>query len=920
MVRKLIEWALDNRLIVILMSLALAAFGVYSFIKVNVEAYPDPAPAIIEVVAQYLGASAEEVERQVTIPLEVTLAGMPKLKYLRSKSLFGLSHLRCQFDYGLDFEKARQEVINRLQFTQQLPQGVTPQLSPETPTGEIYRYTLKCPKDEAGQDIYTLNDLKALQDWVLERQFRRVPGIVDVTSSGGTIRRYEVHPDPDRLRLYGITLAQLQGTLTNSNATVGGAYVIQGHIALTVRCVGLFGGGQDPVLKVLGTKDPDPAAAAKLAEAEKEGNPEVLKLREAQQRRIAKKAAAVLREEEERRLREIRQLVITSVNNIPALVDDIVECGPILRSPGRPGHHEGVVVTNQTRLGRVGLSVPREERLGSQIIRVVDASGKVVWRDEGEKVQCIILLRKGEDSLPVLKAVEAKVAELNSSSRMLPGVKIEPYYDRTDLINVTTETVQENLIVGMVLVSLVLLMFLSNIRSALIVAINVPLALLFAFAMLFLRGKSANLLSIGAVDFGIIVDSSVIMVENIFRHVSAGEHADLHVKDKVLHAAKEVERSLFYSTLIMVCALLPLFTMQGPEGQIFGPMADTYAFALAGALLLAFTISPVLCGLMFGHLGPMGDNFIVRGIKQLSVGQLHLFLNYRWATVASFAILVFSTASLVPFMGREFMPELEEGNIIVRGTFPVNVAMEEVGGTAHYVRQRLAEYPEVNLAATQIGRPDDGTDPTGFYELQAFVPLKPRSHWPPPPGKTMKREKHELIEDLDEDLSRHIPGVNWDFSQIIRDNVMESLSGVKGENSVKIIGPDLDELERLAIVFRNTRDNIPGVSDPGIFRIKGQTNLAFTIDRPNCASGGVNVADVEDVISTAVGGMPFTEMLEGERRFDIALRWPEELRKSADDILDIPVDVVKNTVTEGTVSSRPATPFTGASTDRKSVV
>ncbi|HEY2250367.1 MAG TPA: efflux RND transporter permease subunit, partial [Planctomycetaceae bacterium] len=359
---------------------------------------------------------------------------------------------------------------------------------------------------------------------------------------------------------------------------------------------------------------------------------------------------------------------------------------------------------------------------------------------------------------------------------------------------------------------------------------------------------------------------------------------------------------------------LPLFTMKGPEGQIFGPMADTYAFALAGALLLAFTISPVLCGMLFGNLKESGDNFIVRGVKFVYMAQLRALLANRWATVGVFAILVFSTVYIARYMGREFMPELEEGNVVIRGTFPVNVSLEEVTRNARFVRQRLATYPEIKLAASQIGRPDDGTDPTGFFELQLFVPLNPRSKWPDAPGKTVPRQKFELIEDLDEELSHHVPGVNWDFSQIIRDNVMESLSGVKGENSVKIIGPDLDKLEKLAVEFRNMLSNVSGVSDPGIFRIKGQSNLSFPIDRGKCALWGVNVADVEDVIETAVGGMPFTEMLEGERRFDIALRWPEELRKSADDILDIPVDVVRNTVTEGNVLGRPATPVTGATT------
>ena len=517
MVRALIGWALDSPLIVLLIAVVLAGFGVFAFIHVNVEAYPDPAPAIIEVVAPYNGASAEEIERQVTVPLEVTLAGMPGLKYVRSKSLFGLSHLRIQFEYGVDYNTARQEVINRLQFTQPLPAGVSPSLSPESPTGEIFRYTLASPKDVLGRDIYTLNDLKAMQDWVLEREFRRVPRIVDVSSSGGTIRTYEIQPDPDRLRRYGVTLAQVQAALGNSNASVGGGNISQGAINQAIRSVALFGGGEDPVRKVIGMKDPDPAAAAELTEAEKARRPEVPELREAQRRRIAQVAASVLRAEEQRRLREIRSLVIASVNNQAVCIEDIVEGGRL--PPGQTVSDRGVVVSTQPRLGVVGVTRPlHHNKPGHGLAlaydlyadnQVKDDAGNVIATDEPDKVQCIVLLRKNEDSLPALRDVEAKVRELNDpqSGRLLPGVRIDPYYDRTELINVTTETVRENLVVGILLVTVILFMFISNVRAALIVAINIPLALLFAFAVLFVRGKSANLLSIGAVDFGIIVDS-----------------------------------------------------------------------------------------------------------------------------------------------------------------------------------------------------------------------------------------------------------------------------------------------------------------------------------------------------------------------------------------------------------------------------
>jgi cobalt-zinc-cadmium resistance protein CzcA len=906
MVRKLIEWALNSPLIVVLLSFALAGYGVFAFVNVNVEAYPDPAPAIIEVVAQFPGASAEEVERQVTIPLEVTLAGMPALKYTRTKSMFGLAHLRNQFEYGYDYEKARQEVINRLQFTQPLPAGVTPQLSPESPTGEIFRYTLNGPKDTGGRDIYTLNDLKALQDWVLEREFRRVPRIIDVSSSGGSVKRYEIHPDPDRLKAFGITLAQLQSALQNANANVGGDYVIQGHVAMNVRSVGLFGGGLDPVQEVMGTKDPDPAAAEALEQAEQDNSPLRNELREAQRRRIALVASARLRAEENERIREIRKLVVTSINNKEILVEDLVEGGRL--HEGDPVGLRGVVVGNQTRLGRVGLSKPREALTPTGIHRVADADGKLLWRNENDKVQCIVLLRKGEDSLPALDGIRKKIEELNApdSDRMLPGVQIEPYYDRTDLINITTETVEENLAVGITLVILILFLFVSNVRTALIVAVNIPLALLFAFSMLYARGKSANLLSIGAVDFGIIVDSSVIMVENIYRHLSSGEYAELPLKERILKATREVDRALLFSTGIMVCAFIPLFTMRGPEGQLFGPMADTYAFSLCGALVLAVTLTPVLCLFLFKKFKPIEDNFLVLFLRRRYLWQLDVCLKHRWVTLLIMGSLMAMTVWLLPTLGREFMPELEEGNLWIRGTFPLNVSLERVAEDADKARAILSTYSEVEAAVVQIGRPDDGTDPTGFFNVEIFAPLRPQKEWPMLFDQTgwrrwlygprRGRSKEELVSAMNADLTRKLIGVDWNFSQNIRDNVMESLSGVKGDNSLKIFGPDLEALEDLADKVKNNLRSIRGIKNVGVFNIVGQTNLEFRVDLDKCKRWGVSAADVNNVVQTALGGKAFATMIEGEKMFDVTIRWPSWRRGSESSILDIPVDITNNQV------------------------
>jgi cobalt-zinc-cadmium resistance protein CzcA len=890
MVRKLIEWAVGSPLVVLLLTLGLVLFGGYAFTNVNVEAYPDPAPAIVEVLAQWPGASAEEMERQVTIPLELTLAGMPGLQNTRSRSLFGLTYLRNQFDYGIDFEKAKQEVINRLQFTPPLPPGVAAVLSPATTTGEIYRYTLTNPKNALGQPIYTLNDLKLLQDWVLEHDFRRVPRIMDVTGSGGSVKRYEIHPDPERLRRFGITLPQLQQTIANSNANVGGDYLPQGRTILVVRNVGVIGGGQDPMEKAFSMKSPE-------------------------------EAAGYLRAEDEQRCREIRQIVITSTNNVPILVDDVVQGGPIGTGQASSFHgagrsREGVVVGHQTRLGRDSMSRP------------LDPEGKK-WVHEDEIVQGIVLLRKNADSLPALVDVKKKVAELNPkispdgreipSGKLLPGVKIEPYYDRTDLINITTHTVRHNLIMGMVLVTVVLFMFLSNVRSALIVAINIPLALLFAFSMLFVRGKSANLLSIGAVDFGIIVDSSVIMVENIYRHLSSGEYADLPLKDRIIRASHEVERSLFFSTAIMICAFIPLFTMQGPEGQIFGPMADTYAFALGGALLLALTVAPVLCLLFFKRLKPVKDNFLVRTLKRSYLRQLRTCLHHRWLTLVVFGSLIVGTAVfLVPLLGREFMPELEEGNLWIRGTFPVNVSLEAVADQVKTAQLIMSSYPEVELVVVQMGRPDDGTDPNGYNNIEFFVPLRPRDDWPEvgrPNGRKRRRKKPELIAEMNRELNAKIIGVDWNFSQNIRDNVMEALSGVKGDNSVKIFGPSLVKLEELAEKVKNRLTQVQGIGENvGIFRIMGQSNLEFRVDKDKCKRWGVAVADVNNVIDSAVRGKGVTQMVEGEKLLDITLRWPEYQRQDPTAILELPVDVLSNQVTPGTAPGMTQTPLTGATT------
>jgi Cu/Ag efflux pump CusA len=1045
--------------------------GLNAFWKVNVEAYPDPAPPIIEAVAQYPGASAEEVERQVTIPLEVALAGMPGLTHVRTKSMFGLCHMRNQFEYGTDFLAARQEIINRLQFVTGLPPGVSPQISPFSPTGELMRYTIYNPVDADGNGIYTSQDLKAFQDWTLLRTFRRIPRIADENSFGGKVKRYEINPDPNKMRNLSLSFVQIQNAVANCNSNVGGDYHTSGKTVQNVRVIGLIGGGKDPqqslevldaerrefdrflatvtglekfqhprlerlydgrwtwplaseeekalIAEVRGKSGAGVGGQAALESAkplieeyqrkrfqkafaklkvEPPLTPDETSQLEASRKEVGVRAAGAvarfLREEERRRLLEMRNAVITSVNNHPLRVNDVVEGKALLNGQyltyGEV-NKEGVIVGNQTRLGLV-----------SRTYRVVDEYGNERWVDQPDVVQATVVLRRGEASLPAVLAVKDKVKELNETpGQLLPGTHLDINFDVSDLIQHTTETVRENLLLGMLLVAVILFMFLSNVRSAVIVAINVPLALLFAYSVLYLRGKSANLLSIGAVDFGIIVDSSVIMVENIYRHISAGENAHLPLKDRIIKASHEVERSLFFSTLIMICAFLPLFTMQGPEGQIFGPMAQTYAFALGGALLLALTAAPALCVLLFPKLKPSRDNFLVRYLKTSYLDRLRWCLHHRELTLVGMGSLVVITGILAYFLlGREFLPELEEGNLYIRGTLPVNISLEEATEKVRMAREIVTHYPEVQLIQSQVGRPDDGTDPSSYFNAEFNVPLKPDSEWPVPktpipagggvrgrledldtdkgtfairtddgqrrdftvsdqtlivaegmqtpaglrdmrfqPGgwlhKTKpelavltnadgsvrevhreydrKRTKPEIVRDMNAELST-IVGVDWNFSQYVRDNVTESLSGVKGDNSVKIFGPSLaslDELERLAFQVKAIIEDINGIKDVGVFRIKGQGNLEFGIDRQNASLFGISVVDVENTASVAIGAKAFNQMVEGEKSFDMTLRMSDKWRRDEEAMKQIPVDIYNSTMTPNYVPGTSQTVFTG---------
>jgi heavy metal efflux system protein len=827
MVRVIIAWSLHNRLIVILGVFALIGFGIFSAMKLNVEAYPDPTPPLVEVIAQNRGASPEEMERLIGIPLETALNGMPGLEFLRSTSVAGLTDIKCQFAYGTDYWTARQEVINRIGAVD-LPEGVTPGLSPWSPTGEIVRYVLEGPD-------YTLNQIKAVQDWVLNRTLKQVPGVIDVTGFGGSVKQYQVLLDTRLLKQYSVTMQQVEDAIKNSNANVGGDILTLGTQSHNVRATGLLGGSIDPL-------DPTNVDRAAVIETQK--------------------------------LDDIRKVVVdTAEDGTPIYVRQVAQA----------------IVGYQPRLGIVGRG------------------------DENDVVEGIVLMRKYEKSLPTSEAVEAKLKEIEEEKLLPKGMKIRIFNQRTDLVHVTTENVLHNLIVGVVLVIAILFIFLGNLTSAGIVAIMIPLALLFAVTVLYAQGKSANLLSIGAVDFGIIVDSSVIIVENIYRHLTAHD-ADQSVSltDRIIAASHEIERALFFSTTIIVCAFIPLFSMTGPEGALFGPMANTYAFSICGALLLAVTLAPVLCSFLFHDEMVEKETFVDRLMKRRYLRALKLVLRHRYLTLAMMGSIVIFTATLVPNLGGEFMPQLEEGNLWIRALMPRTVSLEDAARVAPRLREVIASVPEVRGVMSQVGRPDDGTDITSFFNIEFNVPLKPMEEWRTRPGplgvwrigafqvgpwrfgpfefgrRTITRE--EIQDELMESF-REFPALNFNFSQLIRDNVEEALSGVKGANSVKIFGSDLEILEGIGQEVVKILQTVRGIENVGMFHVLGQPNLEIRIDREACARYGINVSDVEAAAQVAIGGRAFSRMVEGEKLYDIVLRLPLDLRNDPGDIARIPVDI-----------------------------
>ena len=779
MIRELMALALRERVVVLGIALMLLLAGIFSFAQLDIEAYPDPVQPLVEVLTLPNGLSAEEVEKLVTVPTEYGLAGMRDLESMRSISLYGLSDVRCYFSWDSDYYWDRVETINRLSFVT-LPQGITPGISPDNPIGEIYRYSVQSPNHDLVRE-------KEVEDWILEKQLRTVPGVEDVSGFGGLTKQFHVDVDPHRINYYQVPLSTLISALQNSNTNAGGNYMTVGEQAFDVRGLGFF-----------------------------------------------------------RDLDDIRNVVLNASKATPIKVANVAN----------------VEVGYAPRLGIVGMN------------------------DQNEVVTGIVLMRKYGNTLETLKGVEAKVQDLNTSGILPHGYKVTPYYDRTKLVETTLHTVIENLTIGMALVFIVLVFFLGNLRAAIIAAVNIPLALCGAFSLMHLSNTPANLISLGAIDFGIIIDTTVIVMENIERHLTDPARMRESIRLRILQAAQEVGQPMLFSTIIFVIAFLPLFTMRGVEGAIFSPMSHTYAFALATAILLAITLSPVLCSYFFARGMKVIHNPIWAAIAAFYHGMFERVLRWPRVTLAIVVMLVVSVLSMFPLLGGQFLPKLEEGNIWAHATMPLTISLQHGALLANGMRDVFRSFPEVTTVVSQLGRPDDGTETAGFFNVEFSVDLKPQERWP------LNLTKAGLVKQIDDKLTRRFPGVAFSYSQNIEDNVDEALSGVKaGENAVKVFGGDIPEDERVANQIKAVLDQVPGVADAVVLRSMGQPNLQITPDRAACARYGLNVGDVAAVVQAAIGGQAVTQVLEGDRRFDLVVRWKPEYRESLDAIRQIRVNM-----------------------------
>jgi len=788
MIRRLVDFALNNRFLILVAAVLLTIWGVISFHNLPVDAYPDVANNYAQIITQWPGRAAEEVEQQVTIPIEMVVNGIPHMEHLRSTSMFGLSSVMLIFDDDSDNNWNRQKVQERLSQAE-MPDDLKPEIGTDfSPNGEIYWYTVRSTNPQ-----YDLMELKSIEDWVLEKQLLSVPNVVNVSSLGGLTREYQVRIDPNKLVSYGLSLSQVKEQLAINNVNGGGSFVEAGLQQVHVRTVGLVQNVDD-----------------------------------------------------------IRKIVIKTQNGTPLRIGDIAE----------------VEQGTKIRLGQVGKAI---HRVDNKII------------DNDDVLEGTVFLRKGADADPTLKAIHKKVNELND--RILPpGVKIVPFLDRSNLIRYTTHTVLRNLTQGFVLVSIVLLLFLGNARSALIVALTIPFSLLFASICLDLRKIPANLLSLGALDFGMVVDGAVVMVENIIRHLGRQEQVTKSIPERVRAAAHEVQRPVFYSITIIITAYLPIFTLQKVEGRIFRPMAWTVAFALLGALTFSILVAPVLTSLLFRKEIREWENPVLGWMTRGYRRALTWTVQHGWVMVGVAVGAVCCSLYLLfsGVIGSEFLPHLDEGSIWVRGTAPPSTGPTEGAILMNRARITLASFPEVTQVVSQIGRPDDGLDPVDFCNSEFFVDLKPKEQWRP----DFHQDKEELIAAMDRQLQK-IPGVIWGFTQPIADDMEEAVSGVKGQLAVKIYGEDLKTLEEKGAEVVEAMQPIPGVVDLGVFRMLGQPNLNLTVDRDAAGRFQINVTDVQDAIQTAVGGNTVSQVLLGEQRYDLVARYLPEYRDTKEAIENI---------------------------------
>ena len=786
MIQKSVAFALQNRFLVLCAGILALIWGAISFKQLPVEAYPDVANNYVQVITQWPGRAAEEVEQQVTIPIEVQMNGLPQLVSLRSWSLAGLSSINLTFDDGSNNDLNRQKVLEKLSQVN-LPNGLQPTLGADySPVGQIYFYTLTSTNPN-----YDVMELKALQDWVIVKQLKSVPDVVDVSVFGGATREYQVQVDPNKLISYGLGIGQVEAALSNNNINAGGSFIERGEQAINVRAVGL----------VQSTED-------------------------------------------------IAAIVLKTQNGIPVRVRDI---GTVRQGP-------------KIRLGKMGKADH------SDLAKVVD---------DPDVVSGIVLLRKGADGDTVLTALHEKVDFLNHHF-LPPGVKIVPHLDRSDLVHLTTHTVLRNLTEGIILVAVILFIFLGNLRGALIVTLTIPFSLLFASLCLDLRHIPANLLSLGALDFGMIVEGAIVMVENIVRLLSHPDAREETVSQKIKRAAHEVQRPVFYSITIIITAYLPIFTLQRVEGRLFRPMAWTVAFALAGALLFSMFLVPVLASIVFPKGTREWRNPLMLFLTRIYGKALGGAIRFRWLTATVAVLTLAGAVMLARTIGSEFLPHLDEGAIWARGTLATSTGPTEGTLIMNQARIMFARFPEVTKVVSQVGRPDDGTDYTGFFNTEYFIDLRPKEQWRP----MFHQDKEQLIAALGDEADK-IPGVVWNFSQPIADNMEEAVSGVKGELAVKIYGDNLKLLEDKADEIMGVMAKIRGVDDIGIFRVIGQPNLNLTVNRDKAARFGINVSDVQDAIETATGGKAVSSVLKGEERYDLVVRYQSQYRETIEQIRDI---------------------------------